>query len=154
MPNIRVNDSVAFYGTGVDYLGPLYCKGIYDVNSLEDDYGLFKCYVVLYTCASTRGVVLELVPDTSSKYFVYSFQKFIARRGCPGELLSDNGTVFTSQETQRYASHRNIGWKFSVTNAPWYRGFWERLVSVVKSCLKKTVGKSCLNDFRIPSCVI
>ena len=81
-PNIRVNDNAAFYGTGVDYPGPLCRKGIYDINSLEDDYGLFKCYVVFYTCASTRGVVLELVPDASSKYFVYSFRKFIARRGC------------------------------------------------------------------------
>ena len=57
---------------------------------MEDDYGLFKCYIVSYLCASARGIALELVPDTSSKYFVHYFQKFIARRGCPGELLSDN----------------------------------------------------------------
>ena len=54
----------------VDYLGPLHCKGIYDMNSSEDDYGLFKYYVVLYTCASTRVVVSELVPDASLKNFV------------------------------------------------------------------------------------
>ena len=40
------------------------------MNPLGDDYDLFKCYVVFYTCASTRGVVLELVPDASSKNFV------------------------------------------------------------------------------------
>ena len=114
------------------------------MNSLEDDYGLFKCYIVLYTCASTRGVILELVPDASSKYFAYSFRKFIACRGCPGELLSNNGVVFTSQETQKFASNQNISRKFSLTDAPWYGGFLERLVSVVKRCLKKTVGKACL----------
>ena len=54
----------------VNYLGPLHCKGIYDMNSLEDNYGLFKYYVVLYTCASTRVVVSELVPDASLKNFV------------------------------------------------------------------------------------
>ena len=106
------------------------------MNSLEDDYGLFKCYVVLYTCASTKGVVLELVDNASSKNFVHSFRKFIARRGCPGELMSDSGAVFTSQETQKFASNQNISWKFSLTNAPWYRGFWERLVSIVKRCFK------------------
>ena len=37
------------------------------MNSLEGDYGLFKFCVVLYTCASTRGVVLELVPGANSK---------------------------------------------------------------------------------------
>ena len=57
LPNIRVSDKIAFHGTGVDYLGPLYCTGIFDINSLEDNYGLFKCYVFLYTCTSTRGVV-------------------------------------------------------------------------------------------------
>ena len=52
------------------------------MNSLEDDYGLFKGYVVLYTWTSTRGVVLELVPDARSKYFAYSFRKFTAQRLC------------------------------------------------------------------------
>ena len=149
LPNVTVNDKIAFYGTRVDYLGPLYCRGIYDMNSLEDDYGLFKCYVVLYICASTRGVILELVPDASSKNFVYSFRKFIARTGCPGELLSNNRTVFTSQKTQKFASNRNISWKFSLTTAPLYGGFWERLVSIVKHCLKKTVGKACLNFHKL-----
>lgn len=83
LPNIRVNDNVAFYGTGVDYLCPLYCTGIYDVNSLEDCYGLFVLHCG--TCASTRGVVLESVSNESLKYFAYSFRKFIVRRGCPGE---------------------------------------------------------------------
>ena len=93
------------------------------MNLLADDYGLFKRYVVLYTRAFTRGVVLELVPDASSKNFAYSFRKFIAHRGCPGELLKNNGTVFTSQETQKFASNQNISWEFSLTNAPWYGGF-------------------------------
>ena len=42
LPNITVKDNVACYGTTVDYLGPLYGKGICDVNSLEDEYGLFN----------------------------------------------------------------------------------------------------------------
>ena len=68
LPEVRLNDDNAFGGTGIDYLGPLYCKDTYDRNTL-DDCDLFKCYAVLYTCASTRGVILELVPDASSKYF-------------------------------------------------------------------------------------
>ena len=110
---------------------------------------MFKCYVVLYTCASTPSVILELVPDVSSKYFIYSLRKFISCRGCPGKILTDNGTVFTSQETQKFAANRNIEWQFSLSNAPWYGGFWERLVSIVKRCLKKTVGKACLSFYEL-----
>ena len=32
LPDVKVNDKIAFYGTGVNYLHPLYCKGIYDMN--------------------------------------------------------------------------------------------------------------------------
>ena len=42
LPNVRVNHKIAFYEAGVDYLGPLCCKGNYDMNSFEDDCGLFK----------------------------------------------------------------------------------------------------------------
>ena len=141
-----MNNDNAFSGTGIYYLGPLYCKDIYDRNTL-DDCDLFKCYLVLYTFASTRGIVLELVPDASSKYFIYSLRKFISRRGCPGKTLTDNGKVFTSQETQKFATNRNIERQFSLSNTPWYGGFWERLISLVKRCLKKIVGKACLNFY-------
>ena len=50
---------------------------IYNERNTLDDCDLFKCYVVLRICASTRGETLELVPDASSKYFVYSLRKFI-----------------------------------------------------------------------------
>ena len=36
-----------------------------------------------------------------------------------------------------------------MTNAPWYGGFWERLVFVVKRCLKKTVGKASLKFYEL-----
>ena len=76
-------------------MGPLYTKSIFYYDSVEED-DICKCYVTLYTCASTRGIILDLVPDTSSKQFISSFRRFIARRGCPNEMLSDNGTAFNS----------------------------------------------------------
>ena len=54
----------------------------------------------------------------------------------------------TSQETQKFAANRNIEWQFSLSNAPWYGGFWERLVSIVKR-LKKEVGKACLSFYEL-----
>ena len=121
---------------------------MYHRNTL-DEWDLFKCYVALYTCTFTRGVILELVPDASSKYFIYSLRKFISRRGCPGKILTDNGTVFTSQETQKFSANKNIEWQFSLSNTPWCGGFWERLVSIVKRCLKKVVAKACLNFYKL-----
>ena len=32
---------------------------------------------------------------------------------------------------------------------PWYGGFWERLISQVKRCLKKTLGKTTLDFYEL-----
>ena len=78
-----------------------------------------------------------------------SLRKFISCRGCTGKILTDNGTVFTSQETQKFAANRNIEWQFSFSNAPWRGGFWERPVSIAKRCLEKAIGKACLNFYEL-----
>ena len=43
----------------------------------------------------------------------------------------------------------HIKWQFSLTaEAPWFGGFWERLVSPVKQSMKKTLINSivCFNE--------
>ena len=70
--------------------------------------------------------MLDLVPDASAQTFVNSFKKFISRRGCPRIILSVNGTAFIAELTQNFAAIRNIKWKFSLTEAPWFGTFWER----------------------------
>ena len=42
-------------------MGLFYCKITY-VNDLEDA-EMHKCYGILYTCATRRGVVLDIVTD-------------------------------------------------------------------------------------------
>ena len=144
LPELRLRDDKPFSGTGIDYLGPLYSKDVYN-SDLEDEEEMHKCYVSLYTCASTRGVILDLVPDYTAKEFINSCIHFISRRGCPQEILSDNGSNVIADSTQNFAANRNIVWHFNVAEAPWYGGFWERLVSSVKRCLKKTVGNTHLS---------
>ena len=124
----------------IDYIGLLYTKNVYN-DHLEDEHQLFKCYVVLHTCARTRAVVLDLVPDDSVKTFVNSLKKFISQRGCPRMILPDNGTAFIAALTQNFAAIRNIKWKFTLTEAPW----------AVKQSLKKTLANStaCFNQFQV-----
>ena len=150
LPSFRLDKSIPFSACGIDYIGPLYTKNVYN-DQQEDEHQLFKCYVVLYKCATTRGVVLDLVPDASAKTFVNSLKKFISRRGCPRIILSDNGTAFIAELTQNFATIRNIKWKFSLTEAPWFGGFWERLVSPVKRSMIKTLGNStvCFNELQV-----
>ena len=95
-------------------------------------------YITL-TCASSRAIYLDFVPELSSEAFLQSFKRFVGRRGIPTEVLSDNAKTFKSVEVHDYIRSIRIKWGFNVEGAPWWGGFFERLVKSVKRCLKKVV---------------
>ena len=76
-----------------------------------------KAYIVLYACSLTRVVYLELLPDQTTKEFLRSLKRFIARRGRPEKIFSDNGKTF-------------------VAASKWF----ERLIGVIKQSMYKAIG--------------
>ena len=96
---------------------------------------------------------LEVVPNLSSYSFIQAFRRFISRKSLPRILISDNSTTFIagSEEIKRlsnsdvitdYLSVHGVEWKFIPKRAPWYGGFWERLIGLTKTSLKKVLGRS------------
>ena len=61
--------------------------------------------------------------------------RFISRRGIPLLFISDNFKTFKSVET----------FKKPLKPSPWWEGFYERLISIVKSSLKKVLWKAYLS---------
>ena len=53
-----------------------------------------KVWVCLYTCCVVRAVHLDLVPNLPTEAFLRSFRRFVARRGLPKKVVSDNGKTF------------------------------------------------------------
>ena len=144
LPEFRVRPARPFSQTGLDFAGPLYFKTID---------GMKKSYVVLFTCAVTRAVHLELVPDQAVPTFIQALRRFSARRGMPERIQSDNAQTFKAtakwlkrlqktKEVRRFLQERNCVWKFNLPLSPWWGGFWERLVGSVKSCLRKVLGQA------------
>ena len=140
LPLYRVTSDFCFQSTGVDYLGPLYVKQVYT----ENDDNMYKVEVVLYTCAATRAVHLDLVPDLSAGAFIRSLKRFISRRGAPKLFISDNATCFKNEELKLSEEMLllKIKWKYIVEAAPWWGGFYERLVGSVKRSLRKILFRS------------
>ena len=110
LPSYRINAAVPFQVCGVDYLGPLYVKDIYYKSNND----MHKAYIVIFTCATWRSLIVDLIEDNSSKNFMNNIKKFIARRGCPKKIISDNEAVFKSQDSLLFCSERGITWKFSL----------------------------------------
>ena len=40
---------------------------------------------------------------------------------------------------------QGVDWKFIPKRAPWYGGFWERLIGLTKTTLKKVLGRTSIN---------
>ena len=138
LTRLRLNDVRPFVVVGVDLCGPLFLKNVFDSNSDE----LYKGWIVLYTCAASRGVILDLVPNPSSIAFRRSLSRFVSRRGCPDDVISDNGSNFAAKGTQLFACDLNVKWNFNIPLAPWYGGFFERLIRTLNHYLKRQLSNA------------
>ena len=140
LPEVRLRDKHAFDAVGIDYAGPVYVKNIYGESRK-----MYKAWIGLIICASSRAIYLDLVADSSSTECINLLKRFISRYGAPNNIISDNGKCFISEETQNFASTRNIIWRFNLESAPWQGGFFERMVQTTKRCLKKMLVNARLN---------
>ena len=146
LPEFRTNESRRpFEVTGVDFAGPLICK----LKKNEVD----KCYVVIFTCAASRAVHLELTHSQSAEEFQEVLNSFITRRTRPRRLISDNAMVFKataswirklrrSEILFNYLAAQEIHWTFNLAKSPWWGGIYERLIQELKKTLYKTLGKT------------
>ena len=132
--------------TGIDYTGAVHCRNIYNDNVMNER-DPFKFYITIDTCPSNRRMILDVVPDGAAETFNNSLKKFISGGDCPARILSGNGGVFVADITQKFVSFRNLRWAFSLKRAPWYGGFWERLVEQLKRCLKRETDGTYLNFY-------
>ena len=154
-PKERVNEALPFEFTGLDYFGPLYVK----VHSHDQGTPVTrKVWVCLFTCLVVRAVHLEVVEDMSADQFLLGLRRFVARRGAPRQIISDNAKQFKlarkvlnrtyqdamlNDQVQDYVTSRGIQWNLIVELAPWMGGFYERLVGITKRVLRKTLGANC-----------
>ena len=103
---------------------------------------MFKSYIVLSTCARTRGIHLELAPDMGASALMRALKRFQARRGIRQFIISDNGKAFKDSTVKSYIVENSTLWKLITERTPWFGGFYERLVQSVKRCLRKTLGNA------------
>eukprot|EP00117_Sycon_ciliatum_P021255 scpid12026/ scgid6192/ len=133
LPADRVLHQRPFCVVGVDHAGPLLVK----------DRGVSsKVWILLFVCATTRAVHLELVESLSEEEFLLAYRRFVARFGKPTLVRSDNGTAFAAASRRLVSS---VDWRLNAPAAPWHGGFFERLVAIVKSPLRRVLGKSLLS---------
>ncbi len=133
-----------FYSTGVD------CFGLFQVK-------IGRCsekrWGIIFKCFTTRVVHLDLIHNMNADSFLISLRRFIAHRGNPAELYSDQGTNFKagqkelldsfynmSSDLQRLLAKQKIAFHFNPPAAPHFGGTWEREIKSVKTALYTVIG--------------
>ena len=84
-PRERASRSEPCQYIGLDYLGPIRVK---EGNVIQ------KMWICLFTCLAIRAVHLELVKGLSAEMFLDCLRRFVARRGKPRLIISDNAPQF------------------------------------------------------------
>ena len=129
------------------YAGPIRYRG----KSKADK----KAYLALYGCSLIRGVYLDVLPSLEIEDFIISLKRFVARRGRPRLIYSDNGATFKaaakwlkeaqhSEKFNDYLAQHSITWQFNLSRAPWWGGQFERLIGLFKNAFYKTIGNATL----------
>ena len=120
LPTDRTNGYRAFQTVGLDYAGLIFYKG--------KNKNLMKAYILLITCSLSRAVYLGMAQSQKLDEFIIKI--FIARRGIPHKVYSDNTKIFKaaadsvkaimkSERFQDYQSESCIKWQFNLSQAPW-----------------------------------
>lgn len=128
-----------FSYVGIDFFGPL---EVVVGRHTEKRWGC------LFTCLTIRAIHIEVAHSLSKDSFMMCLRKFIARRGMPIEIRTDNGTNFIGVKNelskmihqipfdeikQRY---HEIKWILNPPASPHMGGCWERQVRSIKKCLE------------------
>ena len=162
LPGARVNiehaeNKFPFCSVGVDCFGPFY---VTTGPASRGRKGTHKRYGCIFTCLRTRAVHIEMLRDLSSDCFLEAITRFIARRGPPFEIFSDNGTNFKGASVsvvealkclnhgyiQNRLANQNITWHFNTPAASHQGGIWERIIRSIRQILDSLISNIVLTD--------
>jgi hypothetical protein len=162
----------AFDACGIDYVGPFHP---YRPRKGQASQVLYEHlgpdtvrHILVFSCALTRAIHLECCWDVGFEQFVLAFERFIARHSQPRVVYSDNANTFGKAKRTLWAlppgliphmvkTYPDISWKFNVSRAPWWGGFYERMMTMVKTMMSLRFAEQpfpCDSAFDTAVCVV
>ena len=132
----------------LDFAGPVLCKGV--VNSRARR----KCWILVYVDRSTKAVCLLACPGYDTASFLLRHEEFVARKGEPREIISDQGSqllsagvILAKKESPEYWDWERIkrenattSWIFIPVGSHHHNGLPEAMVKVMKTSLSQALN--------------
>ena len=152
LPQDRITpDKPPFTYVGVDCFGPFLVRR---------GRSQAKRYGVVFTCLTVRAIHIEVVHSLDTDSFVNCMRRFIARRGQPEQIRSDNGGNFVrgerelrdaidgwNQETiAEFLLQKNVQWIFNPPAGSHHGGVWERCIRTIRKVMSALLKQQVLDD--------
>lgn len=152
LPKDRVEPfGPAFTSVGVDLFGPFMVKR---------GRSLVKQYGCIFTCLTIRAVHLEVVHSMDTDSMINALRRFIARRGKPKKMYSDNGTnlvgaekelremlrTWNQEKINNALTQEGVEWHFNPPGASHQGGIWERCIRTVRKIMNAILREQTLTD--------
>ena len=132
----------------LDFAGPIVCKGVVNARARR------KCWILVYVCRSTKAVCLLPTAGYSTASFLLRHEEFVARKGAPQEIVSDQGSQLVaagniiakkelpgSWDWKQIQKENNTSeWVFVPAGSQHHNGLPEAMVKVMKTSLSQSLN--------------
>ena len=109
---------------------------------------------------TVRAIHVEVIHSLDTDSFLNALRRFIARRGQPKQIRSDNGSNFVrgekdlreavrewnQQKIHAFLLAKNIKWIFNPPAGSHHGGVWERCIRTVRKVMKALLKEQPLDD--------
>ena len=119
LPQHRVSCDFPFRYVGVRYMFEII------IQNLQN----YLNYIYFY--------LLALLHDVHIWNLILTIRTFIFRRGKPYFFISDNFKTFISKSLKHFLLKVDILWKNTLEKSPWRGDFYERIIGIIKTYLKR-----------------
>ena len=150
LPIFRTENVQIWSRVGTDVFGPLYVK-------IDSDKSM-KTYGILWTDLISRGIFVDLLESADTQGILRSLRKVSAIYGYADIYYSDNASYYTKASKELTNFMASIDWPQITKQSLKFKGKWifataaspfrnatsERLVSTIKTYLKKMINKHTL----------
>ena len=148
LPKTRLKLSPTFHTISLDLFGPLEIKDTVKQRNKK------KVWGVIFNCTITRALYIDLTEDYSTEAILQVIRRFVAIRGCPAEIQSDQGsqliaaakdiaeltTCWDWEPIETWATNNRIKWTLAPAEGQHQNGLSESLIRSIKRSIKHKIG--------------
>lgn len=149
LPDFRLASSPVFDVTSMDLTGPLMIKDTVKKRTHT------KVWGVIFTCASTRAVYLDITESYSTDSILQTIRKFVTMRGYPSEMISDQGSQLRAASSDitkdwnwsivsDWASNNKMKWTVVPAEGQHQNGLSESMIKSTKRSILHMIGDNIL----------